>query len=237
MAKLGRDDVLRWRASLEADGLQANSVRSGMAYLSAMLEDAQRDGLVAKNAAWRVPRPKETQKDRFLTPAEVKKLKRAAPPWLRSFVQLALSTGCRPGELLKARWEDMENGALRIPAERCKGGRTRHIRVSRKIADMLGQLKASAQDGFVLAGPRGAPLSKETLCRAFKAACREAGVEGATPHTLRHTVASWLAQDGESLYMIGELLGHASTQTTRRYAHLAPEHLRSALARLDRLNP
>jgi len=54
-------------------------------------------------------------------------------------------------------------------------------------------------------------------------------------HTLRHTFASWAVMRGGTLKELQELLGHASLAMTMRYAHLAPEHLRSAVSRLEGL--
>ena len=54
-------------------------------------------------------------------------------------------------------------------------------------------------------------------------------------HTLRHTFASWAAMRGVSLKELQELLGHASLTMTMRYAHLAPERLRTAVTRLEGL--
>ena len=51
-------------------------------------------------------------------------------------------------------------------------------------------------------------------------------------HDLRHTTASWLVQAGVPLYTAGALLGHASTKTTARFAHLATESLRDAVDKL-----
>ena len=54
--------------------------------------------------------------------------------------------------------------------------------------------------------------------------------------TLRHTFASWLIQKGRSLKEVSELLGHSSITMTMRYAHLAPDHLKSAVATLEDFN-
>jgi integrase len=56
-------------------------------------------------------------------------------------------------------------------------------------------------------------------------------------HDLRHTFASWAVQRGASLQEVKDLLGHRSLAMTLRYGHLAPEHLRSAVARLDTTLP
>jgi integrase len=70
---------------------------------------------------------------------------------------------------------------------------------------------------------------------AWEAAVRRAKLDGFRFHDLRHTFASWAIQQRATLYEVKELLGHSSLTMVKRYAHLAPEHLRSAAASLDRV--
>ena len=55
-------------------------------------------------------------------------------------------------------------------------------------------------------------------------------------HTLRHTFASWLAQDGQDLYLIQKLLGHKDAKMTQRYAHLAPDSLKKGIDRINEIS-
>ena len=70
---------------------------------------------------------------------------------------------------------------------------------------------------------------------AFHVALKKAGITNFRFHDLRHTFASWLVMDGASLMEIKELLGHHDITMTMRYAHLAPDRLRDAVGRLDRV--
>jgi integrase len=67
----------------------------------------------------------------------------------------------------------------------------------------------------------------------WEAAVKAAGLEDFRFHDLRHTFASWAVQRGATLPELRDLLGHSSLAMVMRYAHLSPEHLRSAVARLD----
>jgi integrase len=72
---------------------------------------------------------------------------------------------------------------------------------------------------------------------AWEAALAAAGIEGFRFHDLRHTFASWLVQRGRTLKEVQEALGHQTITMTMRYSHLAPEHLRAAVAALDGMLP
>jgi integrase len=80
---------------------------------------------------------------------------------------------------------------------------------------------------YVFPGRRGGqPMVNPT--KPFAAACKAAGIEGATLHTLRHTFASLCVSSGATLYDVQRLLGHASPTTTTRYAHLQADAARRA---------
>ena len=68
---------------------------------------------------------------------------------------------------------------------------------------------------------------------AFDAACKAAGLTDFHFHDLRHTFASWLTMGVVPLVTVSNLLGHATTTMTLRYAHLSPKHLTSAVRVLD----
>jgi integrase len=65
--------------------------------------------------------------------------------------------------------------------------------------------------------------------KAWRRVRKSAGVEDLRLHDLRRTVGSWLAQSGNSLHLIGRVLGHSNASTTQIYAHFAEDHVRMAL--------
>ena len=78
----------------------------------------------------------------------------------------------------------------------------------------------------VFAGSTGAAF--QDVRRTWAAVCKSADLESVRLHDLRHTLASLVASSGQSLMVVGELLGHSTAQTTKRYAHLYDDALRTA---------
>ncbi len=79
-------------------------------------------------------------------------------------------------------------------------------------------------------------FTRETSCikTAWKAICKDAGVTGATPKTLRHTMLTWLAERGVEKEQRMTLAGHSAQDTTaKNYEHLSPRYLRAAVAEID----
>ena len=97
--------------------------------------------------------------------------------------------------------------------------------------------KRETSNGYVFCKSNGTRFTGDYVSRSFQLACRAAGVDKAIHfHSLRHSFASNLVQQGVSLYTIKELLGHSSITTTEIYSHLNMDALRDAIRRLDNNN-
>jgi integrase len=121
---------------------------------------------------------------------------------------------------------DLERGIWVKPSAHTKQRREHRVPISAAAIDLLSRLKSTATGAFVFPGRNGGPLTD--VKRTWQAVRGEAGLPDVRLHDLRHTYASLLASAGQSLPIIGALLGHTQAQTTARYAHLLDDPLRAA---------
>lgn len=157
----------------------------------------------------------------YLTPAEVQELAGKADPLTADMILFAALSGLRLAEMLALQPAQVTDGLL-VLGSNTKSGRPRGIPLPPEAAEIA-----------VRCLPWG--VSRDQLRARFIAARTAAGMPHVHWHDLRHTYASWLVQAGQSLNVVGDLLGHSSPAVTRRYAHLAPTHLRAAVDTLPNL--
>jgi integrase len=169
---------------------------------------------------------------RWLTPEEATRLLNACRkqknPALVDLVELALYTGMRQGELLGLNWGDVDRSRGVVLLEVTKSGRRREVPLNGPADAVL--VRRGQAKGLVF-GTR----SWDAFRKGWEAAVATAGLNDLRFHDLRHTFASWAVQRGASLPEVKDLLGHATLAMVMRYAHLAPEHLRVAVSRLDQV--
>lgn len=159
----------------------------------------------------------ETPRERFLTPGEVQALADACKrPEAAAYVLLAAYTGIRRGHLLRLTRHDVQGEFIRLD----RTSKTRTL----QLVPLHPKVQATAE-----ALPLG--IGDRQLRDDWKAARAATGID-CRWHDLRHTCASWLAQADVPLHTIGEFLGHSSTAVTKRYAHLAPQHLAAAIRKI-----
>jgi len=170
---------------------------------------------------------------RWLTPEEAtnlltkcRKQKNAA---LVDLVEFALYTGLRQGEALGLTWDRVDRSRGVVLLEITKSGRRREVPLNVQAdAVLAGRATPGKSEGLVF-GTR----SWYGFRSYWEAAVEATQLGDFRFHDLRHTFASWAIQRGATLPEVKDLLGHHSLAMVMRYAHLAPEHLRSAVSRLD----
>jgi integrase len=150
---------------------------------------------------------------------------------LTPIVLLAMNTGMRRGELLALRWGDinLDGRMIVVRSEAAKNGRQRHLPLNREAVEVLGTWKTVSDR----TDHAEAVFDIGDIKTAWGRVVHEAKLGAFRFHDLRHDFASRLVSSGVDLNTVRELLGHADIKMTLRYAHLAPEHLASAVEKLS----
>lgn len=193
---------------------------------------AVRWGWRSDNPASGVHRSPEPKRTRYLAQPEFIRLWHAlvAHPERTSAaaIQVLMLTGARRSEVLSAQWNmfDLDQCIWTKPSSHTKQRKEHRVPISTPVRNILRELTASAPGPYVFTGRTGGPLTD--VKRTWATVCKSAGIFDCRLHDLRHTYASVLASAGNSLPVIGALLGHTQTQTTARYAHLFDDPLRAA---------
>jgi integrase len=225
-----RTDVARFHHSLRETPTQANRA---LALLSKMFNLAEKWGFRPDNSnpCRHVEKYKEKPRERFLTDDELARLGRVLSecdehPSAITCIRLLLFTGCRRGEILGLRWENvfLEEGFFVL--EDSKTGK-RMVPINQPTREVLETAVRRDDNPFVCWGEKpGQALVGIT--KIWDRIRKRAGIEDVRLHDLRHSYASEAAGAGLGLNLIGALLGHTQAQTTKRYAHLALEPLKGA---------
>ncbi|MBI1206883.1 MAG: tyrosine-type recombinase/integrase [Azospirillum sp.] len=227
-------------AHREKAGAKATTAARELAALGAAIRHDWRAGRLTEMVPiWKPPMAEP--KDRWLTRKEAANLLRQCRGYdrrhLALFARIALHTGARAEAILSLRWPQIDLDRKLIDFNPPGKERTAKWRPIIPIPDrLMVPLRAARRRGTDL-GPVLAFRGKavESIKTAFSKACQRAGLDDVTPHTLRHTCASWLAQSGVPFPVIARYLGHAGSRRTERiYAHHAPDYLKAATDAIGR---
>ena len=184
-------------------------------------------GLIEKNPASGVKKLNELSRLKTLSDSDIEKLIAGATNKLtRDLITFLIYTGCRKGEALNLKWDDvdMQNDVIAIKGTKTKYDR--YIPISKPLKELLSGIEKK-QDCLYVFNKNGAKLGD--FKKSFHTACKNAGFKDLHIHDLRHVFASKMVMNGTSLFITGELLGHRTTQMTKRYSHLVPDTLKKAV--------
>jgi len=240
VAAVTRTDLENLHRTLRATPYQANRV---LALLSKAFGLAIEWGWREDNPARGVKNYGEQKRhERWLNREEIRRvlgvLRNFSDQQSANALRLLLYTDARKYEALTARWEDFDfdGGRWTKPSHRTKQKRTETIPLSRVALWLLKRMRRGAAEppsGWLFP-ERKADTHQEDLKGAWGEVRKLAKLDAVRIHDLRHTFASHLVSSGESLPVVGRLLGHTQAATTMRYAHLADQALREAVNRFGR---
>jgi integrase len=225
---------------VEKRGRSAGTARRELGVLRAAINSAHKSGRITRPVAVELPERPEPR-DRWLTRVEVARLIRAARTpqarlYLPLFVLIGIYTGRRKEAILSLRWPQVDLKASTINFEVVGRRRTNKRRgivpIPPRLLPHLRRARRRGSDiGYVLHihGDRIADIK-----RGFAAACERSGIEGASPHTLRHTCATWLMQAGTDPWEASGFLSMSMETLQRVYGHHHPDYQRTAAENIGR---
>jgi integrase len=152
---------------------------------------------------------------------------------LKPIVILALNTGLRRGELFKLQWQsvDLIKRILTVTGKTAKSKKTRYVPLNDEaFATIQTWRKQNPAAGLVFPGPQAERMTN--ISTSWEGLIKSAQIKDFHFHDCRHDFASKLVMAGEDLNTVRELLGHSDIKMTLRYAHLAPDKLSAAVAKL-----
>ena len=153
----------------------------------------------------------------------------------RALLETLYATGIRVSELINLKFTDLHE-ELKLVKIFGKGSKERLIPISEvaltwidsykeKVRDPL-ILKIGKNTDFIFLNSRGGSLTRQAVWQIIKHYCKMAGIQkNVTPHTLRHTFATHLLENGADLRVVQEILGHSDISTTQIYTNLSQKHI------------
>lgn len=174
-----------------------------------------------------------------LTQDEAARLMEAAPgPKYRAIFGVAYGAGLRVGEVANLLVSDINSKRMLIRVEQGKGKKDRNAMLSPRLHQLLREWWLIARPTTWLFPGRDPvqPMSPRQIYRAVRETAEAIGIEKRVGvHTLRHSFATHLLEQGVDIRIIQVLLGHTKLDTTARYAHVASRVLRDVTSPLDNL--
>ena len=222
-----RFTLIRWQEGMLGKGLAASTCNRALFLLKYAFNCARRWGFIAESPARDVQAlPEKEFRERYLSEEEARRLldelDAEKDQQAAHVIRLLLFTGARKSEILAARWEnvDVGRGILTVPLS--KSGKARHIPLSDAALNVLANIPRSSE--WLFPSPKTAG-HMTSIFKAWDRVRTKAMLKDVRLHDLRHSFASFLVNDGCSLYEVQKILGHHDPRVTTRYAHLAQDSL------------
>jgi integrase/recombinase XerD len=241
------DEVRRFQLHLVEDGASIcnrNRIMTGVRFLFRVT--LRRHDLAAE--IWHIKEPQKLPP--VLSPEEVKRvLTMATSLKARAMLTLAYGCGLRASEVVRLRACDIDSEQMIIRVVQSKGRKDRNVMLPPEILDLLRQwwkARPTRRDAGVALEQRWLfpgridrqPMTPRQFGRLFKEAAKAAGLRKAVSlHSLRHSFATHLLENGQDIRLIQALLGHEKLDTTARYTRVATGLIAKIESPLARLSP
>lgn len=239
LEELSRAEIREFVASLSVEGLSVSSINRVISAVRGFYKFLQMDRFIDKNPTDDIDTlTKGFYLPNFLSEDDVDRLFEAPDTDQetglrdRAILELMYAAGLRVSEAANLGIRDVDLDSQIVTCVG-KGNKERKIPIGRSAARWLGEYtelrrkkKTDVTNLFV--SPAGRPITRHTIFALVKEYSEKAGLEGVSPHTLRHSFATHLIQHGADSRSVQAMLGHADISTTQIYTHITDDHLRSA---------
>lgn len=241
--------------------LASGTICNNITTLWSMFEQARKEMLIKNNPVESIPRPKKkpTREVRAIEPQELKDILKCADMERQDFrakIYILAYTGCRKGEMLALKWEDIDldnkimsiNKAIAYTPQEgfmlgdTKTGEHREVPLPDKLVKVLKEYKIYCgwcgtllEDGFIFHDTRGNFYRPTSLNIAVTQFQKKYNFGRLTPHIFRHSCASLLLAEGVDPVTVAEMLGHKVETLLETYAHSIKEHQRDTSDTMERL--
>lgn len=232
---VSRLQIQKFHAKLMNEGLAAATANHHIKLIRRMLNLAVEWSVISgPNPASRIEMfAEDNQIERYMNDEELQRLLEVLRTDSRQGVckvaLFLLSTGARLNEALSAKWEhvDTDKGIWRVPATNSKSKRMRAIPLNDAAMAVINALDTKGEyDHLFINKKRKLPYVN--IAKVWEDLRNKAGLPKLRIHDLRHQFASFLVNDGQSLYTVQQILGHSDPSVTQRYAHLSVTALQNA---------
>lgn len=246
LSRIKKEDAYKLINELKANGHNGKGINIILMLLKNILNHAVNNNYLPRNPLKGIKPQKEDLKvDNYWTKCEIKQFllsSRASTHYALYYT--ALHTGMRLAELCGLKWDrvDFKNELISVTRTRDRLGlkETTKTRIKRILPmtsglnKLLFSLHSHRQNDFVFIMPNGNPIDYGHVYRKLKKDQKISGVDDRVSfHDLRHTFATQFMTNGGNIFELQKLLGHTKIEMTMRYAHFAPDHLKSATKHID----
>ena len=243
--KVEEKDLEKYIKELNDNGFKSATVSRNIASLKAFFHYLNNEGVLSNDPTKSLKSPKIEKKiPEILTTDEVFALLEQpsgdSPQEIRdkAMLELLYATGIRVSELINLETSDVN---LKTSSILCRdGSKSRTIPYGKKAKDALTRYLEGAREAIVdnkestilFANCSGQKMSRQGFWKLIKHYAKKAGIESdITPHTLRHSFAAHLVENGADLRSVQEMLGHSDISTTQIYANMSHSHIREVYNR------
>lgn len=243
--KVEEKDLEKYIKELNDNGFKSATVSRNIASLKAFFHYLNNEGVLSNDPTKSLKSPKIEKKiPEILTTDEVFALLEQpsgdSPKEIRdkAMLELLYATGIRVSELINLETLDVN---LKTSSILCRdGSKSRTIPYGKKAKDALTRYLEGAREAIVdnkestilFANCSGQKMSRQGFWKLIKHYAKKAGIESdITPHTLRHSFAAHLVENGADLRSVQEMLGHSDISTTQIYANMSHSHIREVYNR------